>query len=375
MISEVLEEKQMSYDLGKNLIVRISGSSHGENVAAEISGVPEGTALDITEIERFLARRAPGRSRLTSARKEDDRPVFEKGLKDGVTDGGILRIVIPNKDARSSDYERIKDTPRPSHADYTAWVKYKGEMDMAGGGPFSGRMTAPLCAAGAVALQMLWKEGIHVGAHLLSVGDENDEPYPLYPSTELLQSAAEKEIPAISEDAGDRMREIITAAGENGDSVGGVVECAVIGAPAGMGGPLFQGLEGAISYAVFGIPGVKGIEFGAGFAASAMRGSQCNDPFVIEDGEIRTETNNSGGIQGGITNGMPVVFRAAFKPTPSISLPQKTVSLSGMVPEMIKTEGRHDPCIAVRAVPVVEAAAALAVLDMLMEERKNGGSQ
>ena len=243
---------------------------------------------------------------------------------------------------------------------------------MAGGGPFSGRMTAPLCAAGAVALQILGKEGIRVGAHLLSVADEKDEPFPLHPNAALLQSAAEKEIPVISEEAGERMREVIMAARESGDSVGGVIECAVTGIPAGVGGPLFQGLEGAISFAVFGIPGVKGIEFGAGFAASVMKGSECNDPFVIEDGRIMTGTNNSGGIQGGITNGMPVVFRAAFKPTPSISLPQKTVSLSRMVPETLSTGGRHDPCIAVRAVPVVEAAAALAVLDMLMEEKKNG---
>ena len=365
----------MSYDLGKNFTVRITGSSHGSCVAAEISGVPEGVALDMAKIESFMARRAPGRSGLTSRRKEDDMPVFESGLTDGVTDGGPVRIVIPNNDARSSDYEKIKDTPRPSHADYTAWVKYSGRMDMAGGGPFSGRMTAPLCAAGAVALQLLEREGVSVGAHLLSVGYEHDDPYPLFPDRQLLEKASGREIPVISDDAGERFRKVILEAMESGDSVGGVVECAVTGLPAGIGGPMFSGLESALSYAVFGIPGVKGIEFGAGFSASAMRGSSCNDPFVIENGEVKTATNNSGGIQGGITNGMPVVFCTAFKPTPSISLPQRTVSLSKMTAETITIEGRHDPCIAVRAVPVVEAAAAVAVLDMLMEERKENDSQ
>ena len=365
----------MSYDIGKNFTVRISGTSHGANVSCEINGIPEGTVIDISKIRSFLLRRAPGRSSFTSSRREPDDPVFETGLRDGVSDGGALKIVIPNSDARSSDYEKLKDTPRPSHADYTAWVKYKGSMDMAGGGPFSGRMTAPLCAAGAVALQMLESKGVYIGAHLLSVGDQHDEKYPLFPDRELLERSAAKEIPALSEDAEMRFRETIRKAMEDGDSVGGIVECAVTGMPAGIGGPMFGGMEGAISYAVFGIPGVKGIDFGSGFDAAGMRGSECNDPFTAECGWITTSTNNSGGIQGGITNGMPVVFRTAFKPTPSISLPQRTVSLSRMEDEILTIEGRHDPCIAVRAVPVVEAAAAIAVLDMMMEESDQYDSQ
>lgn len=358
----------MWYETGQNIRVRISGSSHGENVAVEIEGLPAGFAVNTEELQRFLLRRAPGRSPLTSARREGDVPVFETGLNGGVTDGQVLRAVIRNTSQRSSDYEKIADTPRPSHADLTAWLKYGGKMDMRGGGPFSGRMTAPLCVAGGIALQILKRMGVFAGAHLYSVGHAEDDPFPLYPQEELFRTVSSKEIPVINDDAGEKMRMEILAAGSEGDSVGGTVECAVTGIPAGVGGPLFQGLEGDISRAVFGIPGVRGVEFGDGFRISAMRGSRSNDPIIIRDGRLCTETNRSGGIQGGITNGMPVVFRVAFRPTPSISRPQRTVSLSRMEQTEISIGGRHDPCIAVRAVPVVEAAAAIVILDSIYGE-------
>ena len=358
----------MSYSTGDNIKIEISGSSHGDHVAVEIAGIPAGIAVDTAELQRFLDRRAPGRSGLVSSRKEADVPEFESGLSGGKTDGNILRAVIRNTSQRPSDYDEIADTPRPSHADLTAWIRYGGKMDMRGGGPFSGRMTAPLCVAGGIAVQILRRMGVAVGAHLAAVGNVTDDPFPLYPDESLFREIAEKELPMISDCAAQKMKEEILKASGEGDSLGGIVECAVTGVPAGAGGPLFRGLEGEISRTVFAISGVRGVEFGDGFRLSGMRGSQGNDPIIIEGGSIRTETNRSGGIQGGITNGMPVVFRAAFRPTPSISVPQRTVSLSRMEETVISVNGRHDPCIAVRAVPVVEAAAAVTILDIIVGE-------
>ena len=360
----------MSYSYGNRIKTEITGSSHGEYVAVEVTGFPKGSSVDTDRLQRFLDRRAPGRSVITTSRRESDRPVFESGLDEGILNGEVLRAVIYNMSQDPSAYEQIKDTPRPSHADLAARIKYGPDVDMRGGGAFSGRMTAPLCIAGGIALQILEIMGINVGAHISSVGPVTDGSFPLYPDREMFRQISEKELPVIDDEAGEKMRELILSCASQGDSVGGTVECAVTGVPAGLGGPLFEGVEGRIANAVFGIPGVKGVEFGAGFKASAMRGSECNDPFIIKDGEIRTGTNNSAGIQGGITNGMPVVFRAAFKPTPSISLPQKTVSLSRMEETEITVTGRHDPCIAVRAVPVVEAVTALALLDLIAEEKE-----
>ena len=360
----------MSYRYGNRIQAEITGSSHGDYVAVDITGLPKGFRVDTGRLQRFLDRRAPGKSVLTTSRRESDRPVFESGMEDGVLSGEVLRAVICNTSQDPSAYEKIKDTPRPSHADLTARIKYGSDVDMRGGGAFSGRMTAPVCVAGGIALQILESMGIYAGAHLCSVGPVTDEAFPLYPDRELFSRISEKELSVIDDEAGAKMREIILSCASQGDSVGGTVECAVTGVPAGLGGPLFEGVEGRIAYAVFGIPGAKGVEFGAGFGASAMKGSECNDPFIIKDGEIRTETNNSAGIQGGITNGMPVVFRAAFKPTPSISVSQKTVSLSRMEETEISVTGRHDPCIAVRAVPVVESVTALALLDLIVEEKE-----
>ena len=362
----------MSYDFGRCIKVRISGSSHGDGVGVRVEGLPAGFQLDEGELLRFLSRRAPGRSSLTSSRREDDIPEFSSGTENWVLTGDELTAEIKNRGQRRSDYASIADTPRPSHADYTAFVKYGGKMDMSGGGPFSGRMTAPLCIAGGIALQILRARGIHIAAHLFKVGKAQDDGFPLHPSEDMMSALSEKELPVINDTAAAEIRSEIESAAEKGDSVGGVIECAVTGIPAGLGGPLFDGVESRIADIVFGIPGVKGLEFGAGFEVSGMMGSSCNDPFIIIDGAVETASNNSGGIQGGITNGMPVTFRVAFKPTPSISVEQDTISLSGMRPVRISVSGRHDPCIAVRAVPVVEAAAALAILDIFAEEGKLG---
>ena len=360
----------MSYRYGSRIKVDISGASHGSCVAVSVTGFPEGLRVDTVRLQRFLDRRAPGRNGFTTSRRESDRPVFESGIADGMLTGDELRAVIYNTSQDSSAYERIADTPRPSHADLTARMKYGPDVDLRGGGAFSGRMTAPVCIAGGIALQILEKMGVSIGAHLSSIEDASDDPFPLYPDRGLFSAIAERELPVISTDSAEKMKKIILECAAQGDSVGGTVECAAVGLPAGLGGPLFEGVEGWISQAAFGIPGAKGVEFGAGFRASAMKGSECNDPFIIRDGQIRTATNNSAGIQGGITNGMPVIFRVAFKPTPSISVTQKTVSLSRMEETEITVTGRHDPCIAVRAVPVVEAVTALSLLDLIAEEKE-----
>lgn len=358
----------MRFEYGENIRIAISGGSHEESVGVEITGLPAGFRTDPDELQKFMDRRAPGRSSFTTQRKEPDIPVFESGMDGDVLNGKTVKAIIYNTSQRSSDYEGITDTPRPSHADLTARVKYGWSVDMRGGGPFSGRMTAPLCVAGGLALQILKEMGIIIGAHLSSVGAVRDDPFPMIPDERLFRQIAEKEIPVINDSVGGKMKLDIISASSRGDSIGGTVECAAVGVPAGAGGPLFQGIEGTVSRAVFGIPGVKGVEFGAGFAASEMIGSKCNDPIVIRDGKIVTETNNSGGILGGITDGMPIMFRAAFKPTPSISIPQRTVSVSRMEETTVTVQGRHDPCIAVRAVPVVEAAAAVAILDIIVGE-------
>ena len=318
----------------------IWGQSHGPAIGVTMEGLPAGFAIDFEALQRFLDRRAPGQAGSTP-RKEADRPEFVSGLVDGVTCGGPVTAMIRNENTRSGDYDNLKYIPRPGHADYTAWIKYGEARDAAGGGQFSGRLTAPLCIAGGICLQLLAPMGITVSARLVRVGGETDP---------------------------EKFMDAIEAARAEGDSVGGVVECAVSGVPAGVGEPMFDGLENRIARAVFGIPGVKGLEFGSGFAGTGLRGSQNNDPFYVEDGAVRTRTNNAGGILGGISTGMPIVFRAAFKPTPSIAKPQQSVDLRTMTETTLAVRGRHDPCIALRAVPVVEAAAAVAVYDAILDE-------
>jgi len=360
----------MSSNFGKCLKASVFGESHGPAIGVVLDGLPSGEAVDLDRLQAFLDRRRPGQNAMTTHRKETDVPEFLSGLLDGQTTGFPLCAVIRNADQHSSDYEELRTKPRPSHADYTAFVKYGDSRDMRGGGHFSGRLTAPLCIAGGICLQLLERRGISIGAHLQSVADVQDTPFPLHPTAELFAEVQSRTPAVLDPDAGTKMAAAIEAARMAQDSVGAVIECAVIGLPAGVGSPLFDGLENRLAAALFGIPAVKGLEFGSGFAGSASKGSENNDPFTVVDGKIQTTTNNSGGINGGISNGMPVVFRAAFKPTPSIGQVQKTIDLTTMEETGLTIQGRHDPCVAVRAVPVIEAVTALALTDILLEEGK-----
>lgn len=348
---------------GENLRITIFGQSHSPAIGVTVEGIPAGERIDTAKLARFLARRAPGRNEWSTPRREADAPEFLSGLKDSVTCGAPLAAIIRNADTRSQDYAALADTPRPGHADYTAQVKYGGAQDSVGGGHFSGRLTAPLCIAGGICIQLLAREGITVISRIAAIADVEDEGA-------LCASTAEKPFPTVSDERGEAMRAAIAAAKADGDSVGGVIECAVLGLPAGLGGPLFGGLEGRISAAVFGIPAVKGIEFGAGFAAARMRGSENNDCFETSSGRVVTKSNNCGGILGGISDGMPLVFRAAVKPTPSIAAEQLTLNMKTMEETALHVPGRHDPCVVPRAVPCVEAAAAIAVYDALLARRK-----
>ena len=354
----------MSSSYGENIRLTIFGQSHSPAIGVTIEGLPAGEEIDLEALQRFLARRAPGQNAWSTARREADEPEFVSGLTGSVTCGAPLTALIRNGDTRSKDYSLLARLPRPGHADYTAFVKYGEHRDYAGGGHFSGRLTAPLCLAGGICLQLLAREGIHVISRIAQIG-------PVCDRGELLASTAEKPFPVADDEQGEAMRAVIAAAKAEGDSVGGIVECAVLGLPAGLGNPMFDGMENRIARIVFGIPAVKGLEFGAGFSLAAMRGSEANDAFTVRDGRVVTETNRCGGILGGITDGMPLVFRAAFKPTPSIAKEQRSVDLLTLEEKALVIEGRHDPCIVPRAVPVVEAAAAIAVYDALLEQRKD----
>ena len=353
----------MSSSFGENIRVSIFGQSHSGAIGVTVDGLPAGEKIDLAQLQRFLDRRAPGRNDYSTARREADVPEILCGLKDGLTCGAPLTAIIRNGDVRSQDYEVLRTTPRPGHADFTAQVKYGGAQDAAGGGHFSGRLTAPLCIAGGICLQLLAREGITVISRIASIAGVADEG-------ELTGSTAEKDFPVVSDVRGEEMRATIEAARTEGDSVGGVIECAVLGVPAGLGDPMFDGMENRIAAVVFGIPAVKGIEFGAGFAAAAMRGSENNDAFALQDGRVVTKTNHCGGILGGITTGMPISFRTAVKPTPSIAREQESVDLDMMQIVKLRVGGRHDPCIVPRAVPCVEAAAAIAVYDALLSRRR-----
>lgn len=362
------EAEFVSSEFGNKLKVSVFGQSHGRAIGVVINGLPAGEKIDTDELYGFLSRRRPGKDKFSTARAESDMPVFLSGLENGITCGAPLCAMIENKDMRSRDYEKLLDIPRPAHADYTAFLKWEGFADMRGGGHFSGRLTAPLCIAGGIAKQILKRRGIFVGAHLLSVGSEEEGRFPLFPDEKLFCEIAKKDFPVIDDIAGERMKAVISEAASNLDSVGGVIECAAVGIPAGLGAPMFDGVENRIAAAIFGIPAVKGIEFGSGFLGTKLRGSQNNDPFIIdENGRITCEKNDAGGALGGITSGMPIVFNVAIKPTPSIARAQKSVSLSEKREECLEIKGRHDPCIAHRAVPVVEAVAATVILDLLME--------
>ncbi len=364
----------MSCQTGKNIKISIFGQSHSEAIGVVIDGIPAGISFDPNRINKFMARRAPGQNKYSTSRKESDFPEIVSGLLKNENDmliscGAPICAVIRNTNQRSGDYNNLQFVPRPGHADYTAAVKYKGFNDIRGGGHFSGRLTAPLCFAGALAVQLLEKKGIYVGAHIKAIGHIEDESFdPMNEQKSVIISPGEKSFPVIDDNIGNKMMDLIEAVRLEQDSVGGVVECCITGLPVGIGDPMFEGLENIISRVVFGIPAVKGIEFGEGFGSARLRGSENNDEYVInEDGNVKTLSNHAGGILGGISNGMPVIFRAAFKPTPSISRPQRSVNLSSCENEELVIHGRHDPCIVPRAVPVVEAAAAVAVLDLVMD--------
>ena len=355
----------MSSTYGESLKLSIFGQSHGAAIGMTLDGIPAGLSVDLEKLQLFLNRRAPGQNSWSTPRREEDRPDFLSGLLDNHTCGAPVAAVIYNKNTRSGDYNNLKDCPRPGHADLTAQIKYGGYQDCAGGGHFSGRLTAPLCIAGGLCIQWLEQMGIQIRGHLASVAGIADQLFdPLEPQLELVQN----DFPVLDTEAGQRMRQAIGAAHSVGDSVGGVIECAVTGLPAGLGEPMFGGMESRIAQIVYGIPAVKGLEFGSGFAAASMRGSENNDGYRIEDGKIVTVSNHAGGILGGITNSQPLIFRTAIKPTPSISAEQESVSLNEHENRNLVIKGRHDPCIAPRAVPVIEAAAAIAIFDAILSQ-------
>ncbi len=359
----------MSSTFGERLRVSIFGESHGTAIGVCIDGLPAGMSISMDSLNAFMGRRRGGQNAFSTPRAEADLPEFVSGLTNGKTNGFPLCAMIRNQNTKSSDYAQFSDIPRPSHADYTASVKWHGDADMRGGGHFSGRLTAPLCVAGGIAKQILATNQIFVGAHLLQIGTATDEQFPFQPTNDLFSSIAHKVFPVISDLQGEKMKDEILAAKEENDSIGGIIECCAIGLPAGIGSPMFDGIENRLAQVLFGIPAVKGLEFGDGFGMTTMRGSAANDAFCIsENGDIVTETNHSGGIQGGISNGMPIRLKIAIKPTPSIGKAQKSVSISARESASLEIGGRHDPCIAQRAVPVVEAAVACVLLDFLLSD-------
>ena len=350
----------MSSNYGEILKLSVFGQSHGAAIGMTLDGIPAGLPVDLERLQVFLNRRAPGQNDYSTPRKEEDQPEFLSGLLDGFTCGAPIAAIIRNHNTRSGDYDNLRDCPRPGHADYPAQIKYGGFQDVAGGGHFSGRLTAPICIAGGLCKQWLELSGIQISARIAAISGVEDVPIdPIRPQL----SQIGVDFPVISRQAGQRMLDAISQARKSGDSVGGIVECIITGLPAGLGGPMFGGLEGRIASAVYAIPAVKGVEFGEGFAAAALRGSENNDSYTVEDGHVRTVTNHAGGILGGISTGMPVIFRAAIKPTPSIGKEQQSISLSRMEPQTLSVKGRHDPCIVPRAVPVMEAAASIAIFD------------
>lgn len=361
----------MSSTVGNVLRLSIFGESHSPAIGCSLDGLPAGIPIDMDALQAFLERRAPGRSKTATERKEADKPEILSGIHEGVTDGAPFAAIIRNANTRSGDYEGLRSVPRPGHADYPARIKFGNWHDVAGGGHFSGRLTAPLCIAGGIALQALASLGITVAAHIASLGpdgiaDEGLDELALDESQ--LARLRVRAFPTISSDAEERMTQAILDARASKDSIGGIIECAAYGVPAGIGDPMFDGLENRIARLAFGIPAVKGVDFGAGFAAAYLKGSENNDPYRIIDGAISTESNNAGGILGGISTGMPLIWQMAVKPTPSIAVPQKSLDMDTLQNAELAVRGRHDPCIVPRAVPVAEAVCALALLDALLED-------
>ena len=357
----------MSGIWGNNIKLSIFGESHGTAVGITIDGLKAGIELDIDYINNEMKRRAPGNSMLATERKESDSFKILSGYFNGKTTGTPLCAIIYNTDQRSKDYESSKSMPRPSHGDYTGFIKYGGFNDYRGGGHFSGRLTAPLVFAGSICRKLLEQEGIIIGSHVKSIGSIEDSPFDLAAiDKDLLEKLRASSLPLIDASKEEEVRDAIIKAKSENDSLGGVIETAIINVKPGIGNPFFDSVESILAHLMFSIPGVKGIEFGAGFNISRMTGSQANDEFYAENNFVRTYTNNNGGILGGITNGMPIVFRVAFKPTASIGKAQRTIDMEKLENTVMELKGRHDPCIVPRAVPVVEAMAAIGMLDLML---------
>ena len=361
----------MSGIYGMNIKMAIYGESHGASIGLVIDGVPPGLQLDLEQIEKEMARRAPGKNQLSTQRKESDSFAIQSGFFEGYTTGTPLCVVIKNSDQHSKDYSILKDKMRPGHADYAGFVRYQGFNDYRGGGHFSGRLTAPLVFMGAVAKQALAQAEILVGAHILQIADLKEENFnPLGIDDKKIAELAGKDFAVMDDAIGEKMQAKILEAKAELNSVGGVIEAMVTNVPAGLGAPYFDSVESRLSHALFSVPAVKGVEFGDGFGISGITGAEANDQLHYEDGKVVAETNHNGGITGGITNGMPVIFRVAIKPTPSISREQKTISLQEKCDTTLTIVGRHDPCIVQRAVPVIEAVTAWTMWDLLLEAKK-----
>ena len=350
------------FSIGDKLRITIFGQSHGPAIGCVIDGFPAGRTIDLDAVNAFMARRAPGQNDWSTPRTEADAPEIVSGLNErGETCGAPITALIRNTSVRSQDYPDLAHLPRPGHADFAATLKYGDAWDYRGGGHFSARLTAPLCFAGALCLQYLKEKGVEIAAHIARIGNTLDAvPDTVYPVLPLYAPGA---FPVIDQNRGETMKRVIQEAKKNGDSVEGAVRCIVTGFPSGVGGPYFGGLEGKLAQALFGIPAVKGILFGD----PQRFGSENNDAYCMEDGKVYTATNHCGGILGGISNGMPLHFTLAFKPTPSISRPQQTVNLKTMEETTLSLRGRHDPCVVPRAVPVVEAVTALVLTDLLLQ--------
>lgn len=358
----------MATHYGKNIDVEIYGGSHDDHIGVIVKGLPCGFKIDEEKLLNFMSRRSPGNDEFSTPRKEADIPVFLEGVTDGIIDSSTVHAIIYNINQRSKDYEKESFVPRPSHADFSARMKYGKTVDLRGGGHFSGRLTAPMCIVGGICLQILEQKGIHIGAQLYSVGNIMGQPFDMTNASKSdIDALHANSFPTISIEAAEQMKLEILAAKKDGDSVGAIIECVAIGLSAGLGEHMFEGVENRISSIIFGIPAVKGIEFGNGFECAKLRGSKNNDAFYTDGSNVYTKTNNSGGILGGMTNGMPLVFRAAMKPTPSIFIEQDSVDLDSMTNTKLQIKGRHDPCVAVRTVPVFEAATAIAIFDMMCD--------
>lgn len=356
----------MSGTWGNKIELSIFGESHGTAIGIVINGIEPGFEINMDEISVDMERRAPGRNKMSTQRKEGDKPKILSGIFEGKTTGAPISMIIENSDTRSKDYSKTKDLMRPGHADYTGYARYKGFNDYRGGGHFSGRITAPLVFAGALAKQILKQKGIKIGAHIGSVGKVKDYSFDrVNLSEDTLNDLLEKELPLLDNSKIEEVKSEIEKARNNGDSVGGTIETAIIGLQAGVGSPFFDSLESRIASLAFSVPAVKGIEFGLGFDMAEIHGSESNDEYYIEEGKIKAYSNNNGGVTGGISNGMPVVYKVAIKPTPSISIEQRTVNIKTLKNEKLVIEGRHDPCIVQRAVVVIEAIGAIAILDAM----------